>query len=266
MLQICVSSVQEGSLMMSYIMYGSLDSSKHSSLLLCLGIIKGCCVPSQNFSGLMKQITDHCIATCLKSVKCFLNKDWIRPIENIKCWKEHSVILQTLHSVVFLPWPHSLSNQKLQVSLVCSVSFLLSNNTPATSKSSLLLRHSLLSLTGSALFECGVVQMELGVLKISELPVEIYGVCMSMLGLHISLWGLKSRMPGGGCLMLSQGLSPIRAIYLSEAKGVFQRVSNVYPNPRRFFSLIGNFSFAHNFHKNVHLMARYEQPENESPS
>lgn len=46
MLEICVSAVQEGRLMMSYIMYGSLDSSKHSSLLLCLGIIKGCCVPS----------------------------------------------------------------------------------------------------------------------------------------------------------------------------------------------------------------------------
>lgn len=37
--------LQEGSLMMSYIMYGSLDSSK-PSLLLCFGIMKGCCVAS----------------------------------------------------------------------------------------------------------------------------------------------------------------------------------------------------------------------------
>lgn len=68
--------------------------------------------------------------------------------------------------------------------------------------------------------------------------------------------------------MLSQGLPPIHAIQVSEAKGIFQRLSNVYQNPRRFCSLIGNFSFAHNLHKNVTkmYMTKYEQPENESPS
>jgi len=32
--------------MMNYFMYGSLDSSKHSSSLLCFGIIEGHCVAS----------------------------------------------------------------------------------------------------------------------------------------------------------------------------------------------------------------------------
>lgn len=97
--------------MLSCTIYGPLESSKHSPLLPCFGIIKGCRVISLNFSGLMKQITDHCIMTCLKSVKCFLNMaPWIRPCESRKCWKEQGDILQTLHLVIFLQQPYSLAN------------------------------------------------------------------------------------------------------------------------------------------------------------
>jgi len=92
--------------------------------------------------------------------------------------------------------------------------------------------------------------MELGKLnKVSELPVENFGLYMSMLRLYISLWGVQQQN-------LRWRLSSVEPRItthlwnLSVRKGnVLEKFQMTIKKLRRFCILKGYFIFAHKFHK-----------------
>lgn len=93
--------------------------------------------------------------------------------------------------------------------------------------------------------------MELGKFnKVSELPVQNYGVYMSMLRLYISLWGVQQQ----DLSWRLSGVEPRTTAHLwnlsvKSQGNVLEKFQMSIKNPMRFCNLISNFIFAHKFHK-----------------